>query len=68
MDTTLYNAKKQYAEQLLADLEAREKNGEIDANLNSEWRKSIVGLMEGTRDPRGFTEGQRDDGTLQIVK
>lgn len=44
MNTTLYNSKKQYAEQLLADLEARDKDGEFDGNRNSEWRKKYDAL------------------------
>ena len=39
MNTTTYNKLKQYAEELLADLNKREENGEFDGNRNTAWRR-----------------------------
>lgn len=44
MTTTLYQKNKKYAEQLLADLQTREANGEFDGNRNTEWARKYNAL------------------------
>jgi hypothetical protein len=39
MNATLYNNKKQYASELLAELNEREENGEFDGSRNTLWAR-----------------------------